>query len=122
MGASIGALAHGVPLVLLPHMADHFRNADAVARAGYGVALDEGDQTSTGVLEAVRKALEDRTIVSAAAAGRAEIASMPTPSDAVETIRAMVSSRRRRLSSSSSSPILTTSSVPDPCDEFVART
>jgi UDP:flavonoid glycosyltransferase YjiC (YdhE family) len=40
-GSTLGALAHGVPLVVLPLFAlDQWFNAAAVARAGAGVALD----------------------------------------------------------------------------------
>ena len=40
-GSTLGALAHGAPLVVLPlFSADQWANASAVARAGAGVALD----------------------------------------------------------------------------------
>ncbi|MGI9098901.1 MAG: glycosyltransferase [Solirubrobacteraceae bacterium] len=40
-GSTLGALCHGVPLVVVPLFStDQWANADAVARAGAGVALD----------------------------------------------------------------------------------
>jgi UDP:flavonoid glycosyltransferase YjiC (YdhE family) len=92
-GTLLGALAHGVPVVLLPHMADHFRNADAVRRAGCGLALDQDAQTPSGIAAAVRTALEDQSVVSAAANVKAEIANMPTPVAAVARLREMVTDR-----------------------------
>jgi len=41
-GSTLGALSHGVPLVVLPLFStDQWANAAAVARAGAGIALDE---------------------------------------------------------------------------------
>jgi UDP:flavonoid glycosyltransferase YjiC (YdhE family) len=40
-GSTLGALRHGVPLVVMPlFSADQWVNAAAVARAGAGIALD----------------------------------------------------------------------------------
>lgn len=50
-GSTLGALRHGVPLVVLPlFSSDQWANAAAVARAGAGVALD-GRHTTRQVLE-----------------------------------------------------------------------
>jgi UDP:flavonoid glycosyltransferase YjiC (YdhE family) len=50
-GSTLGALSHGVPLVVLPLFSgDQFANATAVARAGAGIALD-ADRGERGALE-----------------------------------------------------------------------
>jgi UDP:flavonoid glycosyltransferase YjiC (YdhE family) len=49
-GSTLGALAHGVPLVVLPlFSSDQWANGDAVARAGAGVSLD-GERDTRAVL------------------------------------------------------------------------
>ena len=65
-GSTLGALAHGVPCVVLPLFAlDQWFNAAAVARAGAGVALDAERHTrraidlpSAETLAALRPAVE----------------------------------------------------------------
>lgn len=89
----LGALAHGVPVVALPHMADHFRNADALHRAGCGIALPEADQTRPAIEAAVRSALRDSSLLAAAATVRGEIATMPGPAAAVDQLRQLVIAR-----------------------------
>jgi UDP:flavonoid glycosyltransferase YjiC (YdhE family) len=50
LGSTLGALAHGVPLVVLPLFSlDQWFNAAAVARAGAGVALDAERHTRRAV-------------------------------------------------------------------------
>jgi UDP:flavonoid glycosyltransferase YjiC (YdhE family) len=49
-GTTLGALRHGVPLVVLPlFSADQWANAAAVARAGAGLALDAERDTRMGL-------------------------------------------------------------------------
>ena len=65
-GSTLGALAHGVPAVVLPLFAlDQWFNAAAVARAGAGVALDAERHTRRAIdlpdaatLAALRPAVE----------------------------------------------------------------
>ena len=65
-GSTLGALAHGVPLVVLPLFAlDQWFNAEAVAHAGAGIALDAERRTrlpiampSAETLEGLRPAVE----------------------------------------------------------------
>ncbi|GIJ49338.1 glycosyl transferase [Virgisporangium aliadipatigenens] len=80
-GTTLGALAAGVPQVLLPQGADQFGNADAVRRVGAGGCPDPA-----GGPEAVREAvvrLLARTAPErdAARAVRDEIARMPSPAE-----------------------------------------
>ena len=92
-GTVLGALAHGVPVVALPHMADHFRNADALHRAGCGIALAESAQTSPAIEASVRSALNDSSLLAAAATARDEIAAMPSPAAAADRLRELVTAR-----------------------------
>jgi UDP:flavonoid glycosyltransferase YjiC (YdhE family) len=43
-GTVLGALAAGVPLVMLPHFGDQFANARRIAESGAGVMLDVGQE------------------------------------------------------------------------------
>ena len=50
-GSTLGALAHGTPLVVLPlFSSDQWANGEAVARAGAGIAVAD-DRTTRNVLE-----------------------------------------------------------------------
>jgi MGT family glycosyltransferase len=77
-GSTLGALSHGVPLVVLPLFSgDQFANATAVARAGAGVALGADgarrgalDLPSTVTLAGLRTAVE-RTLADPAYRQRA---------------------------------------------------
>ena len=76
-GVLLGALAHGVPQLVLPQAADQFANAEAVERAGVGLALGPDAVTAERVADAARRLLDDPAFaVRARAVGR-EIAAMP---------------------------------------------
>jgi MGT family glycosyltransferase len=45
-GTTFGALAAGVPVVIVPLFADQFANASKVAEAGAGIVLDTGQDTN----------------------------------------------------------------------------
>lgn len=88
-GTMLGALAHGIPLVVLPLFAmDQAANAQAVARAGAGIALD-ADLPGRGVFEppaaattsalasAVEQVLADAAYRRAAEAIAAEMRALP---------------------------------------------
>ena len=88
-GSTLGALAHGVPLVVLPLFAlDQWFNAEAVARTGAGVALDgerhtrlpialPGDETLAGLRPAVEHILNDPGPRAAAQRIAAEMRALP---------------------------------------------
>lgn len=93
-GAStlLGALARGLPLLLVPFGADHFANAGAAVRRGVAVAL-EADADSASVEGALARVLSDPDLRRSAAAVAAEIAAMPSPADAADGILAWVDER-----------------------------
>ena len=102
-GSTLGALAHGVPCVVLPLFSlDQWFNAEAVARAGAGVALDGERHTRRGVdlpspetLAALRPAVEhvlDDPGPRRAAQGIAEaIRALPGVDQAPAALEALVS-------------------------------
>ncbi|SED76378.1 UDP:flavonoid glycosyltransferase YjiC, YdhE family [Amycolatopsis tolypomycina] len=77
-GTTLGALAAGVPQLVLPQGADQFANADALVAAGAAVRLLPGELTADAVAEQARKASACRD---AARAVAAEIAAMPSPEE-----------------------------------------
>lgn len=89
-GSTLGALAHGVPLVLLPMGADQFHVAECSALAGAAIVLRHDEATSDSVREALTRVLEDETFRHAARAVQDEIAAMPLPADTAAAVEAYV--------------------------------
>ena len=87
-GSTLGALAHGLPLLLLPRGADQFENAQACAVAGVGRVLTPPEVSAGRIAEAVSTLLADPACTARARAVAAEIAEMPSPAEAAETLRA----------------------------------
>jgi UDP:flavonoid glycosyltransferase YjiC (YdhE family) len=85
-GSTLGALAFGLPLLVVPQGADHFHNAERVVAAGAGVQLVPDRLTADAVREAVRILLHDDTFRRAAQRIRNEFDAMPDPRQAVETL------------------------------------
>ena len=59
-GSLIGALAQGIPTVVVPLFADQPHNAASVARAGAGVSVT--DRTAPVLREAIARVLKDEDI------------------------------------------------------------
>lgn len=81
-GTALGALASGLPLVLLPMGADQFENAAAVASAGAGIVLDPESATPVAIRTALGRVLDAESYQRAARAVADSIAELPT-ADAV---------------------------------------
>ncbi|MGW5719576.1 glycosyltransferase [Amycolatopsis sp. NPDC003865] len=77
-GTTLGALAAGVPQLVLPQGADQFANAEALVAVGAGVRLLPGELTADAVAEQARKAYSCREAAQAVAA---EIAELPSPDE-----------------------------------------
>ncbi|QKV77671.1 glycosyltransferase [Amycolatopsis sp. Hca4] len=77
-GTTLGALAAGVPQLVLPQGADQFANAEALLTAGAAVRLLPGELSADAVAEQARKACFCRD---AARALAEEIAAMPSPGE-----------------------------------------
>ncbi|WP_233621799.1 glycosyltransferase [Amycolatopsis sp. WAC 04182] len=87
-GTVLGALAHGVPLVVSPLATDQFDMAAQVDGAGAGVLTDPGSPTRTGIRDAVRTVLADPAYRESAASLAARIAAMPEPGSVLDQLSA----------------------------------
>ena len=76
-GTTYGALAHGLPLLMLPHGADQFDNAKAARAAGVAKALMPFEIDAVTVRSAVEALCAEADYAVRARAIAAEIASMP---------------------------------------------
>jgi UDP:flavonoid glycosyltransferase YjiC (YdhE family) len=97
-GTVIGALAHGLPMVLLPMGADQPNNAARCAQLGMARVLDAVHVTPDELQEAVSILLLDPTCRRAARRMRDEIASLPGPAHAVALLERLEAERRPLLS------------------------
>lgn len=76
-GTTLAAMSRGIPLVITPRGADQFFQAERVATAGAGLALQPDEATPRATAAAVQTVLADPLIRQAAAGIAKEIASMP---------------------------------------------
>ena len=76
-GTLMGALEHGLPLVLLPLGADQPANAEAAQAAGVARVLDPARMTPEDVRDAVRMVLTQRAYQDHARRLQAELAALP---------------------------------------------
>ncbi|MGI8807422.1 MAG: glycosyltransferase [Acidimicrobiales bacterium] len=89
-GTMLAALAHGLPLLLLPQGANQFWNADRCAALGVGVRLVPGEVDAGSVRRAVRALLQQTGFRARAGDIAAEIERMPPPSAVAGTLEALV--------------------------------
>ena len=89
-GSTLGALAAGVPLVVMPLFADQPQNARRVAEVGAGVAVepdrDDPDATVSPLREAIRSVLENPSYGERARALADELRALPVVDDAVPLV------------------------------------
>jgi UDP:flavonoid glycosyltransferase YjiC (YdhE family) len=93
-GSVIGALAHGLPMVLIPMGADQPRNAARCAELGVARVLDAVESTPETVRAAVTTVLADSTYRRAAERISAEIAALPEPAHAIVLLERLAAERR----------------------------
>lgn len=89
-GTMFGALAHGLPALVIPQGADNFRNAELLAKSGAGLRLLPDQVSAKAVRSGVVQLLDDDRYRVSAAAIAAEIARMPSPDDVVTGLLASV--------------------------------
>jgi len=89
-GSVLGALAHGVPMILLAMGADQPWNAVRCSMLGAAIALDPLAVTPADIRGAVQALAADPSYRAAAQRLQAEMAALPSPADAVERIVALV--------------------------------
>jgi MGT family glycosyltransferase len=88
-GSVLGALSHGVPMVLAPMGADQPHNADRCMALGVAEVLDPLTASSGEVAAAAGTVLESFTHHRAAGLLRDEIAALPCPESAVALLEAL---------------------------------
>lgn len=93
-GSVMGALAHGLPMLLLPMGADQPRNADRCAQLGLARQLDPLAATPEDVRAAAADILADPAYRRAAGRLRDEIAGLPGPDHAVALLERLAAERR----------------------------
>lgn len=84
MGTVLGALAFGVPLVVVPQFADQHDNAARVSALGAGLTADPDS-----VRDAVLRVLYEESFRTGAQRIAAEIAALPPADEAVELLRGL---------------------------------
>jgi UDP:flavonoid glycosyltransferase YjiC (YdhE family) len=97
-GSVIGALAHGLPSVLIPMGADQPLNAARCADLGVGVVLDAMTATPADVSAAVAKVLGVPSYRQAAERMRDQIEALPGPAHAVTLLERLAAERRPLIS------------------------
>ena len=88
-GTMLGALAHGLPLLLLPQGADQHFNAERVVAAGAGLSLAPQQATSAAIARAIDTLLGDARLRAGAQRVAGEIAAMPGPDTGVAHLEAL---------------------------------
>lgn len=89
-GSVIGALAHGLPLVVIPMGADQPHNGDRCVDLGVGRVLDAVAATPDDVREAVSAVLAEPSYRLAAERVQAEIAGLPDAASAVPLLEGLL--------------------------------
>ncbi len=89
-GSTLGALAHAVPLLMIPQGADQWANAELVAAAGAGLWLMRDQVSSQVVRERVTTLLGDPAYANAAGTIRAQIREMPSAAEVIVRIEALL--------------------------------
>jgi UDP:flavonoid glycosyltransferase YjiC (YdhE family) len=88
-GSVVGALALGLPLVLLPLGADQPHNADRCAALGVARVLDPVTATAAGLRAAVQDVLRSPDVRVAARRLREQCLALPSAADAVAALEAL---------------------------------
>jgi UDP:flavonoid glycosyltransferase YjiC (YdhE family) len=89
-GTMLGALSHGLPMLLLPQSADQFDNADRCVEQGVAIRLMPDEVDREAILTTVR-ALLSGDYAQAAAEMRDQLLALPPAASAVERCEALVS-------------------------------
>ncbi len=89
-GTTLGALAFGVPLLMLPQGADQYANAERVVAAGAGRQLLRDELSVVTVRKALLTLLRDSKYRRSAQRIQAEIQAMPSAREAVTRIEALI--------------------------------
>ena len=85
-GIMLSSLAYGIPQLLIPQMADQFKNAADCERTGAALVLDRSAVTVESVQDCATQLLDSVALRSAAQRIQSEISEMPSPSEVVDTL------------------------------------
>jgi UDP:flavonoid glycosyltransferase YjiC (YdhE family) len=96
-GTTFGALAHGVPQVIIPQGADNFDHAAMCTRAGSAMTILPDHVDPTTVANAVRRVLHEPGYAVAARKTADEIDAMPGPDSVADALRAYARRRTTNL-------------------------
>ena len=88
-GTTLGALARGVPLVMIPMGADQFGHANTVERLGAGLQLALQDLTPTAVSEALEALFDDPAYQRSARTVGDDLLALPGPEQAIPALEAL---------------------------------
>ncbi|SIN40520.1 glycosyltransferase [Micromonospora cremea] len=89
-GTTLGTLARGIPMVVVPQGADQFIQADRVSASGAGLALAPGQAEPAAIAAALRRLLDEPTFTVEARRISAEVSVMPSPDEVAERLCAEV--------------------------------
>ncbi len=94
-GATLGALAHGVPVLAIsdPRSPSQVRNGDAIAAHGAGRHIQRADLTSELLSDHIDALLTDQRYRRAAERVAVEFAAMPDPSEVVHAVEHVVTTK-----------------------------
>jgi UDP:flavonoid glycosyltransferase YjiC (YdhE family) len=90
-GTTLGALAHGRPMVVVPQATDQFDLAAQVVAVGAGVCTGPDVPTREGIRDAVHTVLAGPGFRDAAGTVAGRITAMPTPAEVIDRLLAHVS-------------------------------
>jgi len=85
-GSMLGALAHGLPQLLLPYLAEQHLNAEACRRAGAALVLEPHEIGVAAIRASLTRLLEYRGAARAARRLGDEIAAIPSADEALGTL------------------------------------
>ena len=89
-GTTFGALAHGVPQVILPQGADNYEHAAMCEQAGTAITLRPAMLDAANLAAAVRRVVLDETDATSSRRCADEIAAMPDAAAVANTLRTWV--------------------------------
>jgi UDP:flavonoid glycosyltransferase YjiC (YdhE family) len=90
-GSTLGSLAAGVPMVVIPLFADQPYNAQRVVELGAGVAFPDGPPEAEVLRDAVERVLKERSYRHAADRVAAEMRGLPPTDEAAQLLEALAS-------------------------------